>query len=219
MFDDVSDYELQKDDQPPYLEARSPLPWILASAVDCSGAALRGSTSSAAAIRNSRARQPRLRSAAAPATRPLGAPADAIPLPPLDETDALVQATRGCALVAPDGGSMAGDRRPAAQLHGGGRQHCRRRDARSTAQRPSACRRLPRDRHETTICRSTRAAMSGTRRLRAPSTHWIRRVRASLLDAETADRGCVCRAWTRPVVRRRTRAGIRGDASNTSPRR
>lgn len=91
MFDDVSDYELQKDGQPPSLEARSPLPWILASVLIAVAAGTtwfyffsgRGSQQQSSATQ--------AETAAAPATRPLGGPADAIPLPPLDETDALVR--------------------------------------------------------------------------------------------------------------------------------
>ena len=91
MFDDVSDYELQKDGQAPYLEARSPLPWILASVLIAVAA---GTTwfyffSGRGSQQQSPATQ--AETAAAPATRPLGGPADAIPLPPLDETDALVR--------------------------------------------------------------------------------------------------------------------------------
>jgi Protein of unknown function (DUF3014) len=91
MFDDVSDYELQKDGRPPSLEARSPLPWILASVLIAVAAGTtwfyffsgRGSQQQSSATQ--------AETAAAPATRPLGGPADAIPLPPLDETDALVR--------------------------------------------------------------------------------------------------------------------------------
>ena len=91
MFDDVSDYELQKDGQSPSLEARSPLPWILASVLIAVAA---GTTwfyffSGRGSQQQSPATQ--AETAAAPATRPLGGPADAIPLPPLDETDALVR--------------------------------------------------------------------------------------------------------------------------------
>ena len=91
MFDDVSDYELQKEDgKPPYLEARSPIPWVAASvliAVIAGGTWFylsRGRDSQQQTSATDTA------TAAAPAT-PLGAPADAIPLPPLDETDALVR--------------------------------------------------------------------------------------------------------------------------------
>jgi hypothetical protein len=92
MFDDVSEYELQKDGRPSTaLESRSPLPWIVASILI---AVVAGATwfyffSGRDSQQQSSATE--ATAAAAPATRPLGAPADAIPLPPLDETDALVR--------------------------------------------------------------------------------------------------------------------------------
>jgi hypothetical protein len=91
MFDDVSDYELQKDSKPPHLESRSPLPWILASVLIAvaAGAAWFYLFSGRDSQQQSSATD--TATAAAPATRPLGAPADAIPLPPLEETDALVR--------------------------------------------------------------------------------------------------------------------------------
>ena len=91
MFDEVSDYELQKESQPPYLEGRSPLPWILGSVLI---AVVAGATwfyfFSGRDSQQQGSATP-AETAAAPATRPLGGPADAIPLPPLDETDALVR--------------------------------------------------------------------------------------------------------------------------------
>jgi hypothetical protein len=91
MFDEASEYELQKDRQAPYLEARSPLPWILASVLIAvaAGAAWFYFFSSRDSPQQSLATQ--AATTAAPETRPLGAPADSIPLPPLDETDALVR--------------------------------------------------------------------------------------------------------------------------------
>jgi hypothetical protein len=91
MFDDVSDYELQKDGRPPALEARSPVPWIAASVLIAVIAV--GTWFYFSSDRNSQQQSSTTESttAAAAATRPLGAPADAIPLPPLDETDAVVR--------------------------------------------------------------------------------------------------------------------------------
>jgi hypothetical protein len=90
MFDEVSDYELQKDRRPLALEARSPLPWILASVlIAAAGATWFYFFSGRDSQQQSSATE--AATAPAPATRPLGAPADSIPLPPLDETDALVR--------------------------------------------------------------------------------------------------------------------------------
>ena len=91
MFDDVSDYELQKDGRPPALEARSPVPWIAASVLIAVIAV--GTWFYFSSDRNSQQQSSTTESttAAAAATRPLGAPADAIPFPPLDETDAVVR--------------------------------------------------------------------------------------------------------------------------------
>jgi hypothetical protein len=91
MFDEVSEYELQKDHQSQYLEARSPLPWILASLfiAVAAGAVWFYLFSGRDSQQQSSATQ--AATAAAPATKPLGTPTDSIPLPPLDETDALVR--------------------------------------------------------------------------------------------------------------------------------
>jgi hypothetical protein len=91
MFDDVSDYELQKDGRPPALEARSPVPWIAASvliAVIAGGTWFYFSSGRNSQQQSSATEAP---TAAAPAPQPLGGPADAIPLPPLDESDAVVR--------------------------------------------------------------------------------------------------------------------------------
>jgi Protein of unknown function (DUF3014) len=91
MFDEASDYELQKDSQPPYLEARSPLPWILASVLIAVAAGATWFYFSGGRESQQQGSATQAETAAAPATRPLGEPADTIPLPPLDETDALRQ--------------------------------------------------------------------------------------------------------------------------------
>ena len=85
MFDEVSEYELQKDHQSQYLEARSPLPWILASLfiAVAAGAVWFYLFSGRDSQQQSSATQ--AATAAAPATKPLGTPTDSIPLPPLDE--------------------------------------------------------------------------------------------------------------------------------------
>jgi hypothetical protein len=94
MFDEVSDYELQKekDGQPPsYLEARSPVPWIAASVLI---AVIAGGTwfyFSSGRNSQQQSSATEATTAAAPAAQPLGGPAEAIPLPPLDETDAVVR--------------------------------------------------------------------------------------------------------------------------------
>lgn len=91
MLEDVSDYELQKDERPSAFESRSPLPWLLAVI------AIAAAAGAGWYFYTNRHTQPQLsqaaaESAAAPtAASPLGGPADAIELPPLGETDALVR--------------------------------------------------------------------------------------------------------------------------------
>jgi hypothetical protein len=90
MLEDVSDYELQKDEQPSNFESRSPLPWLLAVI------AIAAAAGAGWYFYTNRQTQPQLsqaatESAAPAAARPLGAAADAIELPPLSETDALVR--------------------------------------------------------------------------------------------------------------------------------
>jgi hypothetical protein len=91
MFDDVSDYELQKDGRPPALEARSPLPWIIASVLIAVAAGATWFYLFSGRDSQQQSSAPEATTAAPPATQPLGAAAEAIPLPPLDETDALVR--------------------------------------------------------------------------------------------------------------------------------
>lgn len=91
MLEDVSDYELQKDEQPSTFESRSPLPWLLAAI------AIAAAAGAGWYFYTNHQAQPQLsqattEAAAAPAAvRPLGGPADAIELPPLTQTDALVR--------------------------------------------------------------------------------------------------------------------------------
>src|SRR5687767_12828880 len=90
MLEDVSDYELQKHEQPSNFESRSPLPWLLAVI------AIAAAAGAGWYFYTNRQTQPQLsqaatESAAPAAARPLGAAADAIELPPLSETDALVR--------------------------------------------------------------------------------------------------------------------------------
>jgi hypothetical protein len=91
MLNDVSDYELQKDDQPSRFETSSPLPWILAVVVLAIGIGT-GWFYFKTRLGQSDTSQTNTETAApaAPA-RPLGGQADAIELPPLDQTDALVR--------------------------------------------------------------------------------------------------------------------------------
>jgi hypothetical protein len=89
---DVSDYDLEKDEpSPPILETRSPIPWIIAAAliVAAGGAAwfmFHGRQAQPAPQVKTEAATP-----AAPVERPLGGQSDAIELPPLAETDPLVR--------------------------------------------------------------------------------------------------------------------------------
>lgn len=91
MLNDVSDYELQKDDQPSRFERSSPLPWILAVVVLAIGIGT-GWFYFKTRLGQSDTSQTNAETAApaAPA-RPLGGQGDAIELPPLDQTDALVR--------------------------------------------------------------------------------------------------------------------------------
>jgi len=91
MFDDVSDYELQKDGRPPALESRSPLPWIVASVLIALAAGATWFYLSRGRDSQQQSSATEAATAAAPGTRPLGGPADVIALPPLDETDAVVR--------------------------------------------------------------------------------------------------------------------------------
>jgi hypothetical protein len=90
MLDDVSDYELQKDEQPSTFESRSPLPWLLA-VIAIAAATGAGWYYFTHRPTEAPVSQTANESAAAPAVRPLGGPADAIELPPLNETDAVVR--------------------------------------------------------------------------------------------------------------------------------
>jgi Protein of unknown function (DUF3014) len=91
MLNDVSDYELQKDDQPSRFETSSPVPWILAVVVLAIGIGT-GWFYFKNRLGQSDTSQTNAETAtpAAP-TRPLGGQGDAIEVPPLDQTDALVR--------------------------------------------------------------------------------------------------------------------------------
>jgi len=92
MLDDASDYELQKDEQPPAFETRSPIPWIIAAVLIAAGAGAAWFYFSGRQAEQQTSQAQALTEAApAPAVRPLGGTGDPIELPPLEETDPLVR--------------------------------------------------------------------------------------------------------------------------------